>query len=147
MVQSHKQAKNRVRKKSREILFDGFPAEEHLVGERRFHRKMGPLARDPGISLVPCATVKRRDIFFLRSCFLLRLEPDTDAARRPVTHERLQGFLQQLFTRSAVQGGARHASPAWSIVRVFPPHSHRWLSPPAALLSLTGKSPGDETED
>ena len=97
--------------------------------QRRFHGKMGPLLGGLAVAVVPNATVKRRDILVLCFYFLLSLKPDTDSARVPLPDEYLQGFLQQLFSRSAVQGRAREASSAWCCVRFFPPNSHRWLSP------------------
>ena len=106
--------------------------------QRRFHRKMGPLLGGLPVSVVPNATVKRRDILVLCFYFLLNLKPDTDPARVPLLDEYLQGFLQQLFSRSAVQGRARDASSAWCCVRFFPPNSHRWLSPQPLSASHAG---------
>ena len=78
--------------------------------QRRFHGKMGPLLGRLPVSVVPNAAVKRRDIFVLCFYFLISLEPDTDAACGLLLHERLQGFLQQFFSRSAVQRRTRDAS-------------------------------------
>lgn len=80
--------------------------------ERGFHGKMSPLLGRACVSLVPNATVKRRDILALRGHFLAGLQPDADAARGLLMHERLQGFLQQFFSRSAVQRHTRDASSA-----------------------------------
>src|SRR5947209_2033243 len=105
---------------------------------------MGPLLGGLPVSVVPNATVKRRDILVLCFYFLLSLKPDTDPARVPLLDEYLQGFLQQLFSRSAVQGRARDASSAWCCVRFFPPNSHRCLvpsrSPPVTRESLQTNS-------
>lgn len=107
-----KEAENRVWQQSREILFDSFSAEKHLVRERRLHGKMGPLLGRFQVCVVPHHAVKPGDIVLLRSYFLFDLEPDTDAASGPVPRERLQGFVEQFFSKSAIQGSARYASPA-----------------------------------
>src|SRR5438477_11135889 len=99
---------------------------------------MGPRLAGLPVSVVPNATVKPRDILVLCFYFLLTRMPVSVPARVPLLDEYLQAFLQQLFSRCAVQGRARDASSAWCCVRFFPPNSHRWLSPQPLSASHAG---------
>src|SRR4029077_17158492 len=124
VTQSRKQAKEGVRGKSPEVLFDSFSAEKQFVRKRRLDGKMRPLPGGLIVFRVPHHSVKPGGRLNPRAYVGIRFEPDANAAGGFLLGERLQRYLQQFFARGALQSRARHASPARFFLRLFPPNCH-----------------------